>query len=175
MLDKTMKSIDDSLRSFIEVSSGRIGLKKASPVLYSGILEFVTRPGKRIRPVLFSISFKGYSETKISNKRALTRCSLAFELLHDFLLIHDDVIDNSSLRRGKPTLHKVFNAKLNVPPDSRIGSDLAIVAGDIISAFSVEALMSFNASSARKEKALLEFTRAMSVTGVGEFIDIVNN
>ncbi|MFA6636181.1 MAG: polyprenyl synthetase family protein [Candidatus Omnitrophota bacterium] len=175
MFDNTIGKINISLKDFVEGASGRIGLQKASPALYSGILEFVTRPGKRIRPVLFLISFKGYSESRTKVTRGLIRCSLAFELLHDFLLVHDDVIDNSSLRRGKPTLHKVFNKKLGVPGGSRIGSDLAIVAGDIIAALSVEALLSFNAPAELKEKALLEFTKAMSITGVGEFIDIVNN
>jgi geranylgeranyl diphosphate synthase, type I len=175
MFDNAIGKVNISLRDFVEAASGRIGLQKASPALYSGILEFVTRPGKRIRPVLFLISFKGYSEKKVKVTNGLLRCSLAFELLHDFLLVHDDVIDNSSLRRGKPTLHKVFNKKLGVPGDSRIGSDLAIVAGDIIAALSVEALLSFRAPTDLKERALLEFTKAMSITGVGEFIDIVNN
>jgi geranylgeranyl diphosphate synthase, type I len=169
------KEIDTALRVFIGEAGARMGLKKASPALYEGILEFVTRPGKRIRPVLFDISFRGYSGKRSFAKKELIRCSLAFELLHDFLLVHDDVIDNSSMRRGKPTLHKVFNKKLKVCPDSRIGADLAIVAGDVIAALSVEALLSFKVPGSRKEKALLEFTRAMSVTGVGEFIDIVNN
>ncbi len=175
MFKDTIKKIDISLREFVETSGDRIGIKKASPVLYSGILEYVTRPAKRIRPVLFILSFKGYSRGKAREEKALIRCSLAFELLHDFLLVHDDVIDNSDLRRGKPTLHKVFNRKLKVHPDSRIGGDLAIVAGDVIAALSYEALLSMKAPAERKEKALLEFTRAMSVTGVGEFIDIVNN
>ncbi len=175
MLDATMKKIDLSLREFVDASGKRIGIKKASPVLHSGILEFVTRPGKRIRPVLFTISYRGYSKERSLPGKDLIRCSLAFELLHDFLLVHDDVIDNSSLRRGKPTLHEVFNGKMKVAPGSAIGSDLAIVAGDIIAAMAFEALLSFKAPADRKEKAMLEFTRAMSVTGVGEFIDIVNN
>ena len=175
MFDKTMNKIDIALGEFIREAGDRMGLEKASSALYSGILEFVTRPGKRIRPVLFAISYKGYCPEKSSGNNGLIKCSLAFELLHDFLLVHDDVIDNSDLRRGKPTLHKVFNKKLKVPADKRIGSDLAIVAGDIIAALAVEALLSFKAPIERKEKALLEFTRAMSITGLGEFIDIVNN
>ena len=175
MFEKRMKEIDVSLRSFVEASGQKIGMKKVSPALYSGILEFVTRPGKRIRPILFSISFNGYAGKAMSRQKGLVKCSLAFELLHDFLLVHDDVIDNSALRRGKPTLHKVFNKKLKVPSDSRIGADLAIVAGDVMCALAVEALLSFSAAQDRKEQALLEFTRAMSVTGMGEFVDIVNN
>ena len=175
MFEKMMKEIDVSLRRFIELSGEYIGIKKASPVLYAGMLEFVMRPGKRIRPMLFSISFKGYSGKGMTVNKGQVKCSLAFELLHDFLLVHDDVIDNSVLRRGKPTLHKVFNKKLKVPSPSRIGEDLAIVAGDVLAALSVEALLSFNASQERKEKALLEFTRAMSITGIGEYVDIVNN
>jgi geranylgeranyl diphosphate synthase, type I len=175
MLSGLKKDIDLALVSYLEEADRRIGLKRTSPALYSGISEFTRRGGKRIRPILFVLSCMGYDDKKLYPYEKLLRSSLAFELLHAFLLVHDDVIDSSSLRRGKPTLHRVFNKKLRVAGTDPIGSSLAIVAGDVIFALAVEALMSINAPGDRKEMALLEFTKVMASTGMGEFIDVVNN
>ena len=175
MLTELKNDIDQALAAYLIEADKRLGIKKTSPVLYSGICEFVKRGGKRIRPMLFALSFLGYRGSMRYSYKQLVRGSLSFELLHAFLLVHDDVIDNSSLRRGKPTLHRVFNENLRVKDSDPIGPNLAIVAGDIIFALAVEALMSLDAPERRKELALLEFTKVMASTGMGEFIDVVNN
>jgi geranylgeranyl diphosphate synthase, type I len=175
MITELKKDIDLSLGEYLVEAEKRLGLGKTSPLLYKGICEFVKREGKRIRPVLFVISYLGYTKTRKYSYRNLVRGSLSFELLHAFLLVHDDVIDKSDLRRGKPTLHRAFNKKLGVSDSDPIGSNLAIVAGDIIFALAVEALMSFDAPAERKETAVLEFTKVMASTGIGEFVDVINN
>lgn len=150
------------------------GFGRVSPVLFAGIEDFTTRGGKKIRPLLFLISYLGYTKKSGAAGKGLYRSALAVELLHDFLLVHDDVIDKSALRRGKPTLHRVYNSRLGESPSSGLGADLAIVAGDIIFALAVEALMTINERPSRKERALGEFTKAAALTGAGEFIDVVN-
>ncbi len=163
--------IDTALKKHLKNKLNEYKLNQIDPLLARGIREFVLRPGKRIRPLFFLLSYLGYSRKKtITDKLLIT--ALAFELLHDFLLIHDDVIDNSPTRRGKPALHKVFQHALR--QTEKIGQDLSIVAGDIIYAFSIDAFLKLPAKQANQEAALRAFLSSTVLTGAGEFKDIRN-
>lgn len=171
MFKQLKKDIDKGLKDL----AAELKAELPHSLLYKGIKDFILRDGKRIRPILFLLGYKGYTKrTGISHKK-LIRSSLSTELLHDFLLIHDDVIDNSDLRRGKPTLHRLFNSELGKPARDKLGPNLSIVAGDIIFALATDALLSLDESAARKEKALLKFTEAARNTGIGEFLDVIDN
>lgn len=61
--------------------------------------------GKRIRPALVLMSYELF-DNRLS--RALP-AALAVELFHNFTLIHDDIMDQAPLRRGKPTVHALFD------------------------------------------------------------------
>lgn len=174
MLDTLRKNIWDEMDSFVSEVDRKYGLRGTSPLLSLGIKDFVMRRGKMVRPLLFIIGYLGYSKKNAKPSKSLIRASLAIELLHDFLLIHDDVIDKSALRRGKPTLHRVFNSKLKEPAVSSLGESLAIVAGDIVYAMAIEALLAVDEAPRRKERALRELIHATVYTGAGEFIDVVN-
>ncbi len=175
MLEQLKRDIDGGLGSFLKDAAPALRLKADSGLLYAGIRDFLSRDGKRIRPALFLISYLGYTKRRKFSYEKLLRCSLSQELLHDFLLIHDDVIDRSALRRGKPTLHRVFNSGTGAPAGSELGPNLSIVAGDIVFALAIDALMSFDEAPSRKERALKVFTGAAASTGMGEFIDVLNN
>jgi geranylgeranyl diphosphate synthase type I len=96
------------------------------------------------------------------------------EFLHNFMLIHDDIIDNSDLRRGKPTMHKMLE---NIVPSKRpvsLGKELAIIAGDILYALAIDAFLSVKALPDRKERALKYFIQTAALTAMGEFIDTIH-
>ncbi|MBL7073440.1 MAG: polyprenyl synthetase family protein [Candidatus Omnitrophica bacterium] len=175
MFTKYKTDINIALEAFVKEADSLLSIKRSSGLLYDGIKDFLLRPGKRIRAILFILSYLGYSSTKRISYKKLVKCSLSFELLHSFLLIHDDIIDKSDLRRGKPSLHNFFNQKLHLDKKDCFGQDLGIVAGDIIFALAIKALFSLNAPPARKERALANFTQTAAFTGIGEFIDVVNN
>ncbi len=175
MLAKLRNDIDMELGLFLKETTENLELKKASGLLFSGLVNFLGRSGKRIRPLLFILGYLGYTKKRKVPRKQLLRSSLSLELLHDFLLVHDDVIDNSDLRRGKPTLHRVFNSKLGVPLNNDLGANLSIVTGDIMFAMAVDALSEFDAPPKRKKEALKIFTNIAAATGIGEFLDVVNN
>ena len=172
MLEQTIKRINTSLASLLKDVQKRYSLGLVSDSLFTFSKEFILRKGKRIRPLLFILSYKGYTKKQSSRQQRLFRSAAAIELLHDFLLIHDDVIDNSDLRRGKPTLHQLFNHKLKLSDHAKIGPELAIISGDIIFALAIEAFLSVDENFQRKEKALKELVVAAAYTGAGEFTDV---
>jgi len=175
MLNKLKHDIDLEIKTLISKEGRDFEHNKESRLLYSGIKDFIGRSGKRIRPILFLISYLGYAGRKNYSYRDLLKSSLSVELLHDFLLVHDDVIDKSDLRRGKPTMHRFFNSKLGLAAGNEIGPNLSIVAGDIIFAMAIEALQAFDEDTRRKEKALSLLTKAAKSTGIGEFLDVIND
>lgn len=175
MLKDLKKDIDKGLRDFAAELKNKYSIHNISPALHNTIKDFILRDGKRIRPILYLTAYLGYTKKKNTNYSKLIRSAISLELLHDFLLIHDDVIDKSDLRRGKPTAHRMFNKYYKTGANSDLGPNLSIVAGDIIYALSIDAFLSINEDPKRKEKALLDFTKAAIYTGGGEYIDVVNS
>lgn len=174
MLDKIRAEIDKSLADFFKKIKSEYKLHLVDPILFESIKEFVLRKGKRIRPILLILSYQGYrgSQTKISPP--IYYASTCIELLHNFMLIHDDIIDRSDLRRGKPTLHKLLRKAVRTKEEDKLGSDLSIIAGDIVYALAIDAFLSIQEASQRKERALKYFIQTAVFTAMGEFIDTLH-
>ena len=145
-----------------------------SPLLFESIREFTLREGKRLRPLLLILTYKGYSPSSKKISRNLYNASTCMEFLHNFMLIHDDIIDRSDLRRGKPTMHKVLAHTIKTENPDKLGIDLGIIAGDIVYALAIDAFLSINEPSERKERALKYFIQTAAFTAMGEFIDTVS-
>lgn len=171
MLKQIRKKLDLELKTFFKEADKKYNLSKLSPILYDYIKDFCLRDGKRIRPMLFVLGYLGFSKKKPAN---LYKSALSLELLHDFLLVHDDIIDKSALRRGKPAMHTMFNKYVKKYKDPKFtGVDLAIIAGDIIYALSIDAFLSVKERQKNKEAAFNQFIKSMVLTGTGEFIEVL--
>ena len=174
MIDQIRKRIDISLASFLETVKKDYKLHLVSPVLFESIKEFTLREGKRIRPLLLILSYKGYARHKKTISKDIYNASTCMEFLHNFMLIHDDIIDRSDLRRGKPTMHKLLANTVKTDNPEKLGYDLSIVVGDIVYALAIDAFLSINESLERKERALKYFIQTAAFTAMGEFIDTVH-
>ena len=171
MLSKIKNNLEKELPRFLAGINSQYGLSKISPLLFRHIREFVLRDGKRIRPALFVIGYLGFAEKPAPR---LYTSALALELLHDFMLVHDDIIDKSATRRGRPSLHVMLEGYLSGSKDVRFnGQDLAIVMGDVMYAIGIHAFLEVKENQARKEAALKKFIEAAIYTGSGEFIELL--
>lgn len=173
MITQIRQQIDKNLALFMEKVKKDYKLHLVSPLLYESLREFSLRPGKRIRPLLLILSYKGYT-TESKTNPSLYNASTCIELLHNFMLIHDDIIDQSDLRRGKPTLHRILQKTVKTPDLERLGCNLGIIAGDILYAFAIDAFLAIKESPQRKERALKYFIQTAAFTAMGEFIDTVH-
>lgn len=174
MIDQIRKRIDISLASFLERVKRDYKLHLVSPILFESIRDFTLREGKRIRPLLLILSYKGYARHKKTITNDIYNASTCMEFLHNFMLIHDDIIDCSSLRRGKPTMHKLLAHAVKTEDPEKLGRDLSIIAGDIVYALAIDAFLSINESLDRKERALKYFIQTAAFTAMGEFIDTLH-
>ncbi len=169
---KIKNRIEQKLKKFIASLDRYYGLSKISLPLFHAIKEFSLRKGKRVRPTLFIIGYLGFTK-KIAV--GLYTSALSIELLHDFMLVHDDIIDKSDTRRGKPSMHKRLNNYLTPYKFAKFnGEDLAIIAGDIMYAMGINAFLAIDEEKNRKEKALRELVKAALYTGCGEFIELLD-
>ena len=171
MLAEIKNKIDRELAKFIQEIDADYSLSKISPLLFNSIKDFLLRDGKRIRPILFCVGYLGFTKKPALH---LYKSALSWELLHDFLLVHDDIIDKSNIRRGKPSMHQMLNKYLRGYKNLKFnGQDLAIVIGDIMYAFAINALLSIKQKVSRKEQALKKFIEATIYTASGEFIELL--
>ncbi len=100
-------------------------LKDGAPkVLYDAARHLPLAGGKRLRPCISMLS----CEAVLGNAKQMIPLAASVELLHNFTLVHDDIMDKSKLRRNLPAVHIKF------------GEPTAIMAGDLLFAKSFEAM-----------------------------------
>lgn len=172
MLKKIKNKVERELSNYIRNNVNSFySLHEISPLLYKSIKDFVSRAGKRIRPTLFVIGYLGFAKKE---PYGLYKSAIALELFHDFMLIHDDIIDKSDTRRGKPSMHAMFDKWLSGYRNPKVsGQDLAIATGDIIYAMAIDAFLSVRENMHNKEMALKRLVQAGVYTGSGEFIELI--
>ena len=142
------------------------------PPLSGHITDLLLRKGKRIRPVLFVTGYLGYAGTVAPG---LYTSAISVELLHDFILVHDDIIDRSDFRRGKPSMHSMLDKHLARYKHVKFsGQDLAIILGDVIYALGISAFLTIGEDPRRKELALRKLVDAAVCTGSGEFLELLS-
>ncbi len=84
--------------------------------LYEPIRYIMSLGGKRLRPLLTLLSYSMYRD----NAETIVRYAAAVEAFHNFTLLHDDIMDNAPIRRGKATVHEKWNV------------NTAILSGDVM-------------------------------------------
>lgn len=85
-------------------------LSTANPLMNQVIESFLRTKGKQLRPVILLLTAKMFGEI---DDKAITAAS-AVELLHNASLIHDDVVDNSMIRRNSPSINAVWDNHIAV-------------------------------------------------------------
>jgi geranylgeranyl diphosphate synthase type I len=124
-----------------------------------------------VRPILFVVGYLGFAKKPAPR---LYTSALSIELLHDFMLVHDDIIDKSDTRRNKPSMHKMLNDHLKDFKNIKFsGQDLSIVVGDIMYAMAIRAFLSIREDMQRKEEGLKRLIEAAIYTGSGEFLELI--
>jgi geranylgeranyl diphosphate synthase type I len=124
--------------------------------------DYSLRPAKRVRPALV---LAGYSLARGTpgEPAGLWRFAAGLELLHTFMLIHDDVADRADTRRGGPALHRMLGP-------GRAGEGLAVVMGDHLFSRSLEAMLSSGLPGALE--ASQYYLGVCRQTAAGQYLDL---
>ncbi|MBM7598357.1 heptaprenyl diphosphate synthase [Virgibacillus halotolerans] len=112
-LKKDLNIIEDALNQMIQAEH---------PVLREASTELLEAGGKRIRPIFVLLS----GQIGNFDMERIKTVAVSLELIHMATLVHDDVIDDAAIRRGKPTIKKLY------------GNRVAMYTGDYILARALE-------------------------------------
>ncbi len=121
--------------------------------------------GKKLRGALTVL---GYQLAGGKDFKAVLPVSCGIELLHNFLLIHDDIFDKDETRRGKPTVHQIFSKG----KDEHYGLSMATITGDAGVFLGYQLIMSSSFPKQRMIKALSKLNDYLLKTAYGEILDI---
>ncbi len=124
-----------------ELHQNKEYFNKFPTLLYEPIEYTLGMKGKRIRPVLTLMACNLFT----NDYEKAVKPALGIEIFHNFTLLHDDIMDNSSMRRGKPTIHKKYN------------DNIAILSGDAMSIMAYKLIV--DANPPELSKVLSEFSK----------------
>lgn len=134
-------------------------LPKDGPFNFAELVnEYPRRQGKYGRGTLVLLSCEAFG----GDVSKAVRTAAAMQISEDWLLVHDDFVDGSEERRGKPTLHRVY------------GNELALNAGDALHLIMWKILLN-NREILGNEKTfriMKEFDRFLEITAKGQHLEI---
>ena len=145
LYEKERKKIDDRLAR---------ALKNRNPrSLYEPATYLLSGKGKRIRPLLLLLSAKSVGGRFENSYNA----AVAVELLHNFTLVHDDIMDHADKRRGRLTLHRKYD------------ENTAILVGDSLLSVAYEYLL--KDCNGNSKNIINSFTNALVEVCEGQSLD----
>lgn len=175
MTDLLSPSVDEELRTFFADARERAGEYGEHYAALWESLEQQSSGGKRIRPRLVYAAYQGFGG---DDRAVATRVALAFELLHTAFLIHDDVIDRDTVRRGAPNIAARFAGRARAHgADDRVGEvwgeTAAVLAGDLALSRAHREIATLPVDPGRRAALLDILDRAVFVSAAGELADVV--
>ena len=134
--------------------------------------------GKRFRPALVMRAFHAFADGTEA-PAGLYAVATAFELLHTAFVVHDDVIDRDTMRRGIPNISGEFRARAhrqgaNAPDARLLGDAAAILGGDLLLHEAIRMVALAEVDPAVRERLLGLFDDAVFVSAAGELADVEN-
>jgi len=144
----------DLYHSLINDALGKCFDRESPVTLYSPARYILEGKGKRIRPFLTLLA----SEAVCGSSENALNVALAVEILHNFTLIHDDIMDQAELRHGRPTVHKHWNI------------NAAILSGDMMIAYAYE--LALQAKSNRHAELIHILNHANITICEGQALDM---
>lgn len=147
------KSKDNVQLALNQVQNNLINICNTDSSYSNNLTQYlITRGGKRLRPLLVILSSIHCCEME-----KIVDVSTAAELIHTASLVHDDIVDDSSLRRGAQTINNKWN------------NSVAVLVGDFLFAKAFGILSKYS-----QGEILNEFTKAIGMMSIGE-LEQLNN
>lgn len=154
LLNTITQNINKELHNLVNFIPERILSEPYSYLIDGG--------GKRVRSLITSVVAGIFT----NNHNIATNAAISLEILHNFTLVHDDIMDNSPIRRGRPTIHTKWD------------SSTAILLGDIMIGLANEMIIqSPNTLNVLKyfNKSLIEVCRGQALDMSFNNLKVVNS
>jgi geranylgeranyl diphosphate synthase type I len=173
-IDAFRSDVQRTLDDFVDEQGRRLELLGDDAARLVDAARESVRGGKRFRASFCYWGFRAVTES--DDEQSLIRAASALELLHASALVHDDVMDASDTRRGRPSTHRAFEALHRgngwTGNPQQYGAAAAILLGDLLLSWADELLRTSGLPSDRVLGALGYFDTTRSEVIVGQFLDV---
>jgi geranylgeranyl diphosphate synthase type I len=176
-IDALIARVDSALTDFLAARSAsltEVGADLAP--LADAARAFVLDGGKRLRP---SFAYWGWRTVRptSADDRALVTAAASLELLHACALVHDDVMDASETRRGRPAAHAAFAALHRTSgwtgdPDV-FGTSAAILLGDLLLSWADAMFSAAGLAAADLPRTRLVWDEMRQLVMAGQYLDVL--
>ena len=146
-------SIDDLLELYVDKFKN-VKFRGENTIANEPIYYFISNEGKRIRPLLLLAAcnmFEGDLDIAVNP-------AFGIQMFHNFTLVHDDIMDNSDVRRGRPSVHKKYSV------------NNAIISGDLMMIYAYDYL--YKVEEKQVQEVLANFNETAARIIEGQQMDI---
>ncbi|MDQ6938243.1 MAG: polyprenyl synthetase family protein, partial [Actinomycetota bacterium] len=171
--------IDEALATFLDDRART--LEAAGPDLddiVRSARELVFAGGKRIRPLFAYWGWRCVHADDAPGEAELITAAAGLELLHAAALVHDDLIDDSATRRGRPAAHAHFADRHRVAgwpgASGAFGAAVAILLGDLLLSWSATMVDGAGLDPARGRRARAVFDAMAAEMMAGQYLDVLD-
>jgi geranylgeranyl diphosphate synthase, type I len=175
-LEKYQKVIDSYIKKHLVKKHKEYS--KVTPLaseIVKNFEDYILRGGKRIRSALIYHTYRMFHENTFA-EADLKKLSMFIEYIHAFFLIHDDIMDRDSLRRGGPTMHKLYETigtRMKMRDQKHFGMSMGILIGDLSQALAFEIVAESKIPEGIKSEVLSIITQRVNSTIFGQVHDIL--
>ncbi|MFD1212736.1 polyprenyl synthetase family protein [Arthrobacter sp. GCM10027362] len=169
------QAVAAGLGGFLETKRGELLAAAPDAAVLVDAIADLTEGGKRLRALLAYWGWRGAGGTAAAAEAV--RAGVALELFQAAALIHDDIIDRSDTRRGKPSVHRRFERQHRMQGWSlaadRYGLAAALLAGDLCLSLSEEAFTTIGAPAGSGSEARRIFNQMRTEVMAGQYLDVL--
>lgn len=153
-LSELVERVDRELKRSLQ--ERKVALPEASEMLVE-LERLLGAGGKRLRP---AFCYWGFRAAGGSDCEEIVRAAASLELLHTFALVHDDIMDRSDERRGRPTTNALH------------GDDFALLVGDLALVLADAAFLGAGFQAESALRAFASYSRMRQQVIAGQFLDV---
>jgi len=144
----------------------------ATTPMIAEIRRLLSAGGKRLRP---AFCYWGYRATGAPDGEPIVRAAAALELLHTMALVHDDLMDEATSRRGVASVHAALETSLpgaDLPSRRRAAASAAIIVGDLAAVLADRMFLEAGFDPGVTIDALRSYHRMRTAMAAGQFLDV---
>ncbi|WKK22973.1 polyprenyl synthetase family protein [Streptomyces olivoreticuli] len=162
------KAVDTVLEDFLAGKTEFAG-QPITAQLMGAFAEFMSG-GKRIRPLLALTGWRAVGGER--GNGSIVRVAASLEMFHAFALIHDDIMDDSDTRRGRPTIHRALSGIHGSDHSGQFGRSSAILLGDLAFTWADELLHTAGLTPVQYAALLPLITEMRTEVMLGQYLDL---
>ncbi|MEU2718562.1 polyprenyl synthetase family protein [Streptomyces sp. NPDC007205] len=174
-LPEAQRRIEAILKEFLHAKALEATAHGMPPLAASALSDFLHAGGKRLRPMLCVLGWHAAGGAA-DPPPAVLQVAAALEMFHAFCLIHDDVMDASDTRRGRPTVHRAlaghYAHSRTRQHAARLGDAAAILTGDLALCWSDELIHTAGLNAGRLTRILAVLHVMRTEAMYGQYLDI---